>query len=363
VAALAPRLAALDAARALGVVAMVCGHTLDAVLAASERTRPGVALYWAARGLTLPLFLTVSGWAVTVAILRSGAKGLAIPRARLGRVLLLLALGYALRWPGWGAERLVAGDPETWAHLLAFDALHLIAVALLSASLVLALPWSRRERALAFAALAVLCAAVGLGPPAPLVPDPSALPRGAALVLAQAAGGTSPFPVFPWAAHFFAGAVLGVATSGRGAGSDGAAATWMAGTGGVLVLATFWTGVQTMPVGHPVLLVFRTGAILLVLAALSAVPAAAAARLAPLGRASLAVYALHVPIVYGWSTFPGLGARIGPTLGVGHSLVTAAAVLVACVALQQAGRTMRLGAESWVARLRARTGLGGGAAT
>jgi predicted AlkP superfamily pyrophosphatase or phosphodiesterase/peptidoglycan/LPS O-acetylase OafA/YrhL len=331
---------ALDAARALGVVAMVCGHTLDALLASSERTRPGVVAYWAARGLTLPLFLTVSGWAVTVAITRSGARGWAVPRARLGRVLLLLAIGYALRWPGWDLAGLWNGGMEPWAHLLAFDALHLIAVALLAASLVLALPWSAREQALLFLLLAVLSVALGLRPPAPLVPLTTDLPaRGPALAFVQATGGTSPFPIFPWAAHFFAGALLGLVS--RSAPRRIAAS--MAGVGAVLVAGTFWTGVATMPVGHPLLLTFRAGVILLLLAALSVVPAGLAARLAPLGRASLGVYAIHVPIVYGWSTLPGLAARVGPTLPVGGALAAAAAVLAASYALYRGFELARRG--------------------
>jgi uncharacterized membrane protein len=327
----AQRLAALDAARALGVLAMVCGHTLDAVLGVSQRAQPVVQGYWAARGLTLPLFLTVSGWAVTVAIIRSGARGLDVPRARLGRVLLLLAVGCALRWPGWDLPGLRAGDLEPWAHLLAFDALHLIAVALLAVALVLALPWSAREKGLLFLLLAVLAVAMGLRPPAPLLPRTADLPLGPLLLVAQATGGTSPFPLFPWAAHFMVGAVLGLAS----AGGARRTAVSMAGVGGLLLAATFWTGVAGMPVGHPVLMLFRTGVILVVLAALSAVPSGLAARVAPLGRASLGVYAIHVPIVYGWSTVPGLAWRVGPSMEVGEALLAAAAVLAVSFALQR----------------------------
>ena len=50
---------------------------------------------------------------MTVAIGRSGKTGLAVPGGRLPRVLLLLAIGYALRWPGWGTELLRAGDPAS----------------------------------------------------------------------------------------------------------------------------------------------------------------------------------------------------------------------------------------------------------
>ncbi|MFT3915850.1 MAG: heparan-alpha-glucosaminide N-acetyltransferase domain-containing protein [Anaeromyxobacteraceae bacterium] len=344
-----PRLAALDAARALGVVAMVVGHTLDALLSPAARLEPAVQAYWSARGFTLPLFLTVSGWAVAMALGRSRATGLAVPRARLPRVLLLLAIGYALRWPGWDAAGLRALSPAPWAHLLAFDALHLIALCLLAAALVFALPLRTRPRALLFLALAVLAASLGLTPPRPLVPPPEALPRGAALALAQAVGGSSPFPLVPWAAHFFVGAIVGLAALHDPRRTLRA----LAAGGAALVLATAWTGVGTMPVGHPLLLAYRTGVVSLALAALFAVPAGVARAVAPLGKASLAVYAVHVPIVYGWSTTPGLAWRVGPALGLPAALAVAAAVLASSYALTLAWGTARRAAAATLARGRA----------
>jgi hypothetical protein len=322
---------------------MVAGHTLDALLAPAAREAPLLVAYWKARGFTAPLFLVAAGWAVTVAIRRSGQTGLAVPGARLPRVLLLLAIGYALRWPGWGTELLRAGDPATWGHLLAFDALHAIAVSLLATALVLGLPWTAREKALALGLLAVLAVALGLRAPAPLPFDPTRLPSApAAIALVQAAGGTSTFPLFPWAAYFFAGALVGLLAP---AGSARRAAG-LAALGGVLVLATCWTGVGTMPSGHPVLVLYRVGAVLLLLAALSAVPVAAAAWLAPLGRASLGVYALHVAVVYGWSTHQGLVSRIGPVLEAGPALALSALVLSSSAAATAAA-TLAL---SWLRR-------------
>jgi uncharacterized membrane protein len=306
---------------------MVVGHTLDAVLAPAARQTPLLVAYWKARGLTAPLFLAAAGWAVTVAIRRSGATGLAVAQGRLPRVLLLLVIGYGLRWPGWGLEQLRAGDAATWAHLLAFDALHAIALAILATALVLGLRWSDREKALALALLAVLAVALGMAAPLPF--EPARLPASPlGLALAQAAGGTSPFPLFPWAAYFFAGALVGLAASDDGRRR----AVQLAIVGGVLVLPTAWTGVGEMMAAHPVLVAFRTGVVLVVLAALSAVPAGVAARVAPLGRASLGVYALHVPVVYGWSTHQGLWSRVGQTLPLGRALLVAGVVLAASVA-------------------------------
>ncbi|HET9554505.1 MAG TPA: acyltransferase family protein [Anaeromyxobacteraceae bacterium] len=316
-----PRLPALDAARALGVVAMVVGHTLDALLSPAARAQPAVVAYWKARGLTAPLFMLVAGWAVTVAIRRSEARGFAIVRGRLPRVLLLLAVGLALRWPGWGLAALEAGDHAVWGHLLAFDALQTIGVAFLGAACVFALGRPEREEKLLFALLVVAAVSFGMR-----TPDwhPPTLP---ALALEQVLGGTSPFPIVPWTGYFFAGCLVGLSVG------DGSrrAALGMAALGAALVAATCWQGIGTAPPREPALIAFRVGVILLLLAALSAVPPALAARVAPLGRLSLAIYALHVPVVYGWSTVSGLAWRIGPTLGVAQAAGVALVVLGASV--------------------------------
>ncbi len=339
-----PRIAALDAARAVGVVAMVVGHTLDAVLATSVRGHPALILYWKARGFTAPLFLMAAGWALSVAVDRSGAGGLVMLRRRLPRVLLLLALGYFLRWPGWATQELSAGVPAIRAHFLAFDALHVIAVSLVATSLLLGLPWSRKARAVALALAALAATAIGTRAPAfPLTVDPASLPPSlAGMVLAQAVGGSSPFPLFPWTAYFFAGALVGLAA---GEGGRRRART-MALVGLALVLATCRSNPGELPVGSPLLFAFRTGAVLLVFAALSVIPAAAASRLAPLGRASLAVYAIHVPIVYGWSVVSGLMQLVGPVLPVWSAIVLSLAVLAGSLALREGLRAVR-GAARW----------------
>jgi hypothetical protein len=319
-------------ARALGVLAMVFGHTLDGLLAPDARASTAIALYWVARGFTAPLFLVVSGWAVATAITRGHARGLGVLRGRMGRVLLLLALGYGLRWPGWGVERLMAGDQEVWAHLLAFDALHTIAVSLLVASLVLALPWSGREKAGLFLLLAVLTVSLGMRSPAPLLAAPQDLPTSpASLALAQVIGGTSPFALFPWSAYFFVGSALGLLPR-----LDGGTALGMAIAGALLALSSLCVG--AMPLGHPLLFLWRTGVVLLLLAALTLVPTGLAARAAPLGRASLGIYAVHVPLVYGWSNQLGLLERVGPRLSLPVSLVVAALVLAASLALLRGGQ-------------------------
>lgn len=323
----APRIPTLDAARAFAVVAMVFGHTLDALLAPAVRGEPLVAAYWVARGFTAPLFMVVAGWAVTVATSRSGARGLAIVRTRLPRVLLLFALGYALRWPGWGTSLLLRGDGVVWAHLLAFDALHAIGAALLASTFVLALPWSDDRKAGVFGALVLLSVGLGISP---LVPsDPTALPP-VRLALAQVVGGTSTFPLFPWVGYFFVGGILGLA----GGVGRGRRAFAVAMVGATLAVPGLLESLR-LGVGDPRLFALRSGTVLVLLAALSTIPAALARGVRPLGRASLAVYVIHLPLVYGWSTQEGLLQRIGPRLPIGTALAIGATVLVGSLALRQ----------------------------
>jgi hypothetical protein len=55
--------------------------------------------------------------------------------------------------------------------------------------------------------------------------------------------------------------------------------------------------------------------------------------LAPVGRASLWVYIIHLPMVYGWSTWPGLAGVWGHSLEVVPALETALGVLAVSLAL------------------------------
>ncbi|HTP29433.1 MAG TPA: heparan-alpha-glucosaminide N-acetyltransferase domain-containing protein [Anaeromyxobacteraceae bacterium] len=319
------RVVSLDLARGLGIVAMVFGHTLDALLSPAARMDPVAMGYWKIRGLTAPRFMMVSGWAVILAVSRLPAKGLQLIRARLPRIALLLALGYALRLPGWNTRALLSGDPTVWQHFLAFDALHLIAVGLLGAVLILALPWSAPRQGLAFVLLATVALALGMRTPSR---PPIALP---ALALAQAVGGTSPFPVFPWVAYFFFGAAVPLlAKSVRVRCAVG-----LAGVAVFLAASCWWRGFGDMSPAHPVLVWFRAGAVLLILTALEAVPACAAAAIAPLARSSLTVYVFHVPIVYGWFTFEGFAQRVGPRLPFHAAALVALTILACAIALDR----------------------------
>ena len=319
-----PRNLGLDRARAVAVIAMVMGHTLDAVLSDAARDGTGMLAYWSMRAVTAPLFLFVAGWAFAATVQRTGARGLALPRRYGPRVAVLLAWGYALRWPGWAWPALRAGEPSVWRSFLAFDALHGVAGALLLGTLVLAWVGGRVARMGALGGLALLFALV-----TPAVRE-AVSSGGWPLALEQAlAGRTSNFPLFPWAAYFFVGGVAGL-----GLASVRRVPQWLclAGPGtGVLVLMSLWGGDPR--VSDVTLVVWRLGLLTVVAGAAMLLPAAWDGALGPVGRASLWVYVVHLPLAYGWSSYAGLAGRLGRSQDVPSALLLALAVLAVSLAL------------------------------
>jgi uncharacterized membrane protein len=337
----------LDRARAVAVVAMVMGHTLDAVLSDAARQGAGVQAYWALRAITAPLFLFVAGWAIATTVQRTGEQGLGLLRRYAPRAALLLCWGYVLRWPGWGVDRLLAGERAVWEHFLGFDALHGVAGALLMGAGVLALLRGQVARMAALTGLAVLFPVV-----TPWV-RASVAGGGWPLGLEQAvAGRGSSFPLFPWSAYFFAGAVtgLGLATLRR-------VPAWLclAGTGlTVLGLMSLWGGNPEL--SDATLVAWRMGMLLVVAGAAMRLPSALDGLMGPVGRASLWAYVIHLPMTYGWSTFPGLASRWGHSLSLGQALATALTVLAVTLTLSL---TLKGLYGRW--RSRARKAVGGAA--
>ncbi|MCY1020951.1 acyltransferase family protein [Pyxidicoccus sp. MSG2] len=328
----------LDGARGLAVFAMVMGHTLDALLTPAARALPWVQHYWAFRGVTAPLFLLVSGWAVVAALGTKPTAARDIYGRRVRRALLLLFLGYLLHWPGWGAVRDLGWTEQMLTHVFAFDALQCIGFALLLGSTLLALAPARWGRAGVLLALAVgiplVSAAMwrlGAGLPGPLQQ-----------FIGSAEG--SRFPFFPWAGFFFAGALAAHALHLLRPGWPQGLALLALGAGllGLTqVLPADWNAAS------PWMVMYRVGQGLMVLGAVNLAPRRLSGLLAPFGRLSLWVYVLHLPVVYGWADITGLAGHIGPTLGVPAAMGVGLALLVVCTLVARAGRWVREQARPW----------------
>lgn len=316
------RVLGLDAVRAFAVVAMIFGHTLDAVLLTADRGDPFIVNYWKLRGVTAPLFLFVSGWVLFHVVDRRRLHQWSVVAAYLPRVALLLLLGFLMRLPLWGMDDLLSGDRAVLEHFFALDALHCIALAMLIMLAVCALIAPRRRRAVVLAVTAIVVI-----PAAPLVQQAMSTHSGQrAFVVAQVfAGGTSLFPLFPWAAYYFAGAAVGAGIMCLGGAARRVAAAAAAAS---CFFVFSWLLSRCLAPSlieaEFELVSFRLGWVLAFVSVAFALPLAFSVRLVPIGRASLWAYVFHVPVVYGWGVWPGLGTRLGPVLA------TPLAVSLAC---------------------------------
>jgi len=297
---------------------MVLGHTLDALLAVSERSGYWVQRYWELRGITAPLFLLVAGWAVVTALGSHPDAARSSFGKRLRRGLLLLFLGYGLMWPGWSAVLDMGWGEPLLARLFAFDVLPCIGLSLMMGAVALVAANGMLSRALVLAALAIgiPLASGGVWGLAEHLP----------VVLSNALGSaTTKFPLFPWAGYFFAGALAAHLMRQLLPGWPQSLAITALGLGLLLLsfaLPSSWEPYSTWVVLH------RVGQGLLLLGILCFMPRRVSRVFSPLGRHSLWVYVLHIPLVYGWAGIAGLAGRVGQTLSLPAALAVGVALLL-----------------------------------
>lgn len=321
----AHRVIFIDLARALAVVFMLYGHSVDALLAHSYRVGTWFEVWTFQRGLTSSLFLLLSGFAFSIATVRHWPSHLRISRSVLNRTRrfsLFVILGYALHFPVPKAADLWTIDDAGWRAFLAVDVLQLIGVSFLFIQLLVLL--MRTRKALTVVAL-ILASAVVLVTPALWAVDwPARLPLWASSYLEPDTG--SLFPVFPWSAYILLGVGLGQIYARWGASNLPAFANRVLLGGGVgMVLAgeamrpfqnaLFNGGLWTF---LPPEVLLRMGTCLLILGGIAhgtgyitTLPRVFGA----LAQETLLIYFVHLCIVYGSIWGPGLYQAYGPTLG------------------------------------------------
>ena len=124
------RLYFIDAMRAWAILMMLQGHFIDGLLDPLFRDPSNTvyAIWKYFRGITAPVFFTVSGFIITYLLIRVPQQGLENPRIKKGvkRGLQLLFIGYLLRLNLLG---LFQGELYDGFYLV--DVLHIIGLAIL----------------------------------------------------------------------------------------------------------------------------------------------------------------------------------------------------------------------------------------
>jgi uncharacterized membrane protein len=317
------RILFVDLARAIAVLLMVQGHTIDALLHPDFRTTLQYNAWLYLRGLTSCTFLFLSGAAFSLTGLRHWADQGHFSRRsfkRVRRLAFFLALGYFVKFPMGRFVDLPYATPERWRSFFAVDVLQNVAITLLALQVLIGL--TRTPRRFAITCGVVGAVVVGFTPLVHGVVWTNHLPLIAASYLSFGTG--SLFPLFPWAGFTLLGAAFGV-TAAPWATRDHLqplarvlfvlGAVLAVGAGVMGELGWFEYGSADWWRSSPLSFVQRFGSVLLLLSVVAAI-GHYVTRLTPplqgLAEESLLVYAVHVALLYGSHWTIGLGPMLGP---------------------------------------------------
>ena len=202
------RIVFIDVLRAYAILMMLQGHFVDTLLA--ETYRDTSSLFYSTwsfmRGMTAPIFFTVTGLVFTYLLLRDGRPLMENKRVKKGlhRGFYLLGIGYLLKI-NFPALLIAYISPWVWA----IDVLHIIGIALIGIIVVVGI------RELLGGSLAIWMLAFGIGT---FFVDPfftenswEHTPRFLAHFLTRDFG--SNFTIVPWLGFAFFGGALGYAIS------------------------------------------------------------------------------------------------------------------------------------------------------
>jgi uncharacterized membrane protein len=206
----AHRVIFIDLMRAIAVLQMVQGHTVDVLLQQDLRTTEFTvfAIWNFLRGMTAPIFMFTAGTVFTYlfhSVKKPFEKNYRV-RKGIRRGLLLLFIGYMLKYPTWKLFDFSDVTQDKWILFISVDVLQLIGVSLLLLLLILLIA---EKLKLNFTNVFVVISTLIFisSPFIEAIKWASILPATIAAYFYSGTG--SLFPLFPWAGYVIAGGVLG----------------------------------------------------------------------------------------------------------------------------------------------------------
>ncbi len=301
----------LDFMRAFAVMMMVQGHTIDAVLGDNYRNLDN-PVFWVwnfMRGMTAPIFLMTSG-TVFMYLFRTADKPFRHnPRVAKGfqRVILLLMLGYLLRFPDYNIFYIGEATYQQWVTFFSVDVLHLIGFGLFFTML---LAWLaeviKKDDFWVFLIASIIFVLVWQ--PFEHIDWKSFMSPLFYGYFYTKTG--SLFPLFPWLAYFFLGAIIGsILAKYPNIFRDSRFSRQVSILGISLVvisligdlLERYLTGTSNYWTTSPNLIIMRVGFVILLMG--SFIFASLKVNTIPkifilLGRNTLSIYVVHLLIIY-----------------------------------------------------------------
>jgi uncharacterized membrane protein len=322
--------------RTFAVFQMVQGHTIDTLLADNFRNPDNLifATWHFLRGVTAPIFMFTAGIVFTYLFRLVQKPFNENPRVKKGikRGLLLIFLGYLIRYPTWTVFDFSQVSDYSMEVFLAVDVLQLIGFGLFALLALLYL--SEKFNLNDYITLSVAALVIFLVSPTFFKIDWNCfLPRAIAGYFYT--GTSSLFPFFPWAGYVIAGGVLGtyLAKHPLVFKSSKFSLTLLI-TGFILIVVSIAINYISALKGNEAvvnsattsLIFFRVGFVLV----LNAIVAYISLKVSSLpkiiiliGRNTLMIYVVHLIILYGSAWNPGLYGWIGKTFNGIQAIISA----------------------------------------
>ena len=328
------RIIFIDLMRAFAVLQMVQGHTTDVLLANSYRSTDftAYALWLFMRGMTAPIFMFSAGVVFTYLFRLVKEPFASNPRVKKGykRVILLVVLGYLLRYPTATVVDFSQVTPEQWQIFIAVDVLQCIGMGLF---FLLICAWIAEKFNLSDYLVFTAGALVFfiLNPFLSNIAWKEFLPVPVAGYFYKGTG--SIFPLFPWVGYVIGGGVLGSYLAKNPMVFKTAKFSlrmFIAGGtlfGGALIINYFLqlfsgAGFDAWP-DSPFLAFMRLGFVLMLNALVSFISLKVDTIprfLILVGRNTLLIYIVHLMILYGSAWNPGLILLFGSSLSAWNTV-------------------------------------------
>ena len=334
------RIIFIDLIRAFAVFQMVQGHTVDALLSESYRNPENIvyATWYFMRGMTAPIFMFTAGTVFTY--LFRVAKGPFSKNVRvvkgIKRGLLLIFLGYLLRYPTWKLVDFSDVTEYSWNMFFAVDVLHLIGLSLFILLFLFYMSEKIRLDDYVIIPLTALVILI-LSPLFFEIDWESFLPGFIAGYFYEGSG--SLFPIFPWAGYVVAGGVLGSYLARNPMVFKSISfSIYLAVIGIAFIVASFAVEYISVLLGNmseinsaSISLIFlRMGFVLILNSIVSFISLKANSIpkfIILIGRNTLLIYVVHLVIIYGSAWNPGLYNFFGKSFNGWITFLLAAAML------------------------------------
>lgn len=335
------RIIFIDLIRAFAVLNMVQGHTIDVLLNDNYRTFDSIffSIWTTNRGLTAPLFLFSSGTVFTYLFRIHQEPFKKNPRVKKGlkRILLLICLGYLMRFPTPYMIYFKDIAPERWQVFFSVDVLQLIGFGLF---FILMLCFVSEKFHISdyiiFSAASILN--ISLYPLFESINWSQFLHPFFAGYFYKGTG--SNFPLFPWLSYIFAGAIFGSFIAKNQNVFKSKKATvglFIIGISLILISiagdfieiifyhqSNYWTSSPNLIFFRLAIVVIETSIFTFIAIKLETIPRI----LILLGRNTLVIYIIHLVILYGSPWTLGINSILNKSFNLTWTLYSAFAMAV-----------------------------------